>query len=120
MATTTRVEVSTKETFVSGWDPQRSYPSEQLCYRNENLAFVKKTANIVDPQETWFSAHHHDCSIYFATFGKERVLLLRQVYDFSLACAHKQLAKHVYSHIGAALHFFRLHNNGSTRSRTFE
>jgi Reverse transcriptase (RNA-dependent DNA polymerase) len=50
-----------------------------------------------------FKCTTHDRSIYSATIEGVKVLLLRQVDDFALACPNEALAKRIYDQIGAQL-----------------
>ena len=45
----------------------------------------------------------HERNIYTATFGDEKVLMVRQVDDFALACRTEDVAKDIFARIGAAL-----------------
>jgi len=50
-----------------------------------------------------FKSTTHDRYVYSATFEGTRILLLRQVHDFAVACPNEDLAKHLYDQIGKAL-----------------
>ena len=58
---------------------------------------------ILKSPELGFEHTTHDRTIYSATFEGHRVLLLRQVDDFALACEHEETAKRIYDIIGARL-----------------
>ena len=53
--------------------------------------------------ELGFKHTTHDRTIYSATFEGERVLLLRQVDDFALACQHESTAQKIYEIIAKRL-----------------
>jgi len=50
-----------------------------------------------------FKSTTHDKSLCSATFEGTRILLLRQVDDFAVACPNEDFAKHLYDQIGKAL-----------------
>ena len=50
-----------------------------------------------------FCTTTHDRTIYTGLYDVERVLLLRQVDDFSIACRYEETAKAIYDVIGKAL-----------------
>jgi len=58
---------------------------------------------ILKSPELGFTTTTHDRCIYSATIDGEKVLLLRQVDDFALACPNEQLAKKIYDIIGKKL-----------------
>ena len=58
---------------------------------------------ILQSSEFGFKSTTHDRSIYSATIDGHRVLLLRQVDDFALACPSEDLAQRIYGRIGKRL-----------------
>jgi len=50
-----------------------------------------------------FKSTTHDKSIYSATYEGTKILLLRQVDDFAVACPNEDFAKRLYAQIGKAL-----------------
>ena len=58
---------------------------------------------ILKSAEFGFKSTTHDRSIYSAVIEGERVLLLRQVDDFALACSNEPLAERLYARIGQRL-----------------
>jgi len=50
-----------------------------------------------------FKSTAHDKSMYSATFEGTRIILLRQVDDFAMACPNEELAKRLCDQIGRAL-----------------
>jgi len=60
------------------------------------------TAILRSPQ-FGFKSTTHDRSTYSATFEGTRILLLRQVDDFAVACPNEDIANHLYDQIGKAL-----------------
>jgi hypothetical protein len=58
---------------------------------------------ILKSSEFGFTSTTHDKSIYSATIDGYKVLLLRQVDDFALACPNEALAQRIYNRIGKRL-----------------
>ena len=59
--------------------------------------------SVLESPDLGFQSTVHDRTIYSATFDGIKVLLLRQVDDFSLACPNEALAKRIYGLIGSRL-----------------
>ena len=63
----------------------------------------KHITAILKSPEFGFKSTTHDHSIYSATIDGHRVLMLRQVDDFALACPNEALAQKIYGRIGKRL-----------------
>ena len=59
--------------------------------------------SVLTSPELGFCSTRHDRTIYSAEFDGIRVLLLRQVDDFALACPNEDLARRIYALIGSKL-----------------
>ena len=59
--------------------------------------------SILTSAEFGFKCTTHDRSIYTAVIDNQRVLMLRQVDDFALACPNEALAQRIYANIGTRL-----------------
>jgi len=63
----------------------------------------KHISAILQSPQFGFKSTTHDRLIHSATFEGTKVLLLRQVDDFALACPNEDMAKHLYDQIGKQL-----------------
>ena len=63
----------------------------------------KHITSILTSPEFGFKSTTHDKSIYHATWNGEKVLLLRQVDDFALACLKESTAIDLYDKLGKRL-----------------
>jgi hypothetical protein len=59
--------------------------------------------SILQSEQFGFQSTTYDKSIYSTTYQDERILLLRQVDDFALACSREEIAKDLYAQIGKRL-----------------
>jgi len=85
--------------------PLSSPPSPTCSSRPSQIwkIWEKHITAILRSPTFGFKSTTYDKSIYSATFEGTRILLLRQVDDFVVACPNEDLAKRLYDQIGKAL-----------------